>query len=266
MATKIFDVNGHTLVLDQELLGLPTDFPVDRFRHSKEPNEGPRILQFQESNCRHSELLGFWRWSGPERFLTSSAGSSPPNTYTSCQRVVPRILPTLHWVDQTHPTWDERRPKTHALRFAVDFDEVIHQGRTRFTVPTEILDPPFPGAFAWIQDLVEGGVTFIVHTCRLTHWSPSNPYLFHEMGEDVEAALKAWFLFHGMPAVILDQIHFWRYVGKPSADVYIDDKAFCFHGRFPTALAVRGAMSRASEDRFKVLEMRRIMAEGVKAE
>lgn len=212
------------------------------------------IYELHPGNCTDTALHGHWRVVREELEVVGNAG-------VPARRVVPRILPTVHWVDDTHPAWDERRPKVKVYRIACDFDEVIHQGTTLFTTPSEISDPPFPGAFDWIRQLLDEGLTFIVHTCRLSHWSPSNPYLFHELGEQVEEALRGWFLHHGMSQHHVDQIHFWRHVGKPSADVYIDDKAWRFHGVYPTVEELRDATGQAEVDRRQLLQQHRELEE-----
>lgn len=214
----------------------------------------PNILHFGPEHGLPEEFQGFWRRQ-----------NEPTPQVIQCLRVVPRVLPTVHWVDESHPAWDERRPKVRVFRVACDFDEVIHQGMTLFTTPTEIADPPFPGAFEWIRGLLDAGVTFIVHTCRLTGWSNSNPYLFHARGDEVEAALRAWFLRHGLEARYVDLLHFWHYVGKPSADVYIDDKAWRFHGIYPSVPELQAEVKGAEEDRARRLRAHEAMVQAQRA-
>lgn len=247
-----FDVGGSLFLLKDGRLMAPIlmdlgEYHIDPVQYGSSHSS---ILHLHRGNCPHSEIHAYWKLLGGWYPFEIDGEFKQ---YIMFQRVVPRVLPTVHWVDETHHAWDERRPTKRNFRVACDFDSVIHQGTSLFTVPSEILDPPWPGVFQGIREILEEGSTFIIHTCRLSHWSTSNPFLFAEDPEKVERALKIWFLLHDMEPNYVDQFHFWRYVGKPSADVYIDDKAFNFDGLFPTIKELREAMDRSEASRASVL-------------
>jgi len=224
---------------------------LEQERRFEVAQDGKTVFPLDAINCADSTLHGHWVVAQGE----ASDGSDPEDELIlPFKRVVPRVLPTLHWVDDTHHAFDDLVQKTRAYRIACDFDEVIHQGISKFTVPSEIQDPPFPGALAWIRDLLDKEVVLIIHTCRFSQWCTTSQYLFVEGPEKVEVEIQAWFLAHGLEQHYIDQLHFWRYVGKPSADVYIDDKAFCFRGHFPLVLDLQGIKARAFDDRARVLE------------
>lgn len=110
-----------------------------------------------------------------------------------------------------HNYWDPR------LRtIAVDFDGVIHSYKTPWQGSNVIPDPPLPGAFDWLANLT----------------SKFKVLIFSARCNDPEGitAMKAWFAYHGFPPVALDKLIFEP--GKPSAHVFIDDRAWRFDGSF----------------------------------
>ena len=115
---------------------------------------------------------------------------------------------------------------------AVDFDGVIHQYTSKFDI--DELDPPMPGAFEWLEEMVKH-FTVVIHSCRLTpHGDEEDTY-----GRELEMArallvVEEGFLEHGLPQEVLDELEFWQKPGKPTALVYIDDRGFRFEGTFPS--------------------------------
>lgn len=105
---------------------------------------------------------------------------------------------------------------------AVDFDGVIHQYVSQWVDEHTIPDPPMPGAFAWLRQMVEH-YRVIVYSSRL-------PAGLSEMGR--------WFEENGGQD-LLERLEFWDKPGKPTALIYVDDRGFRFEGAFPTLEQIR---------------------------
>ena len=107
----------------------------------------------------------------------------------------------------------------------IDFDGVIHGYQSRWQGATNLPDPPVPGAIEWLQQLLtEDGIAPMIYSSRSKE--PG--------GID---AMRAWLLLHGLTFAQLEQLHFPTQ--KPSAFLTIDDRAWCFTGKFPTAEQIR---------------------------
>ena len=87
---------------------------------------------------------------------------------------------------------------------AVDFDGVIHDHKN--PVEGKRMGLPIEGALPGLKSLKARGDTVIIHSCR-----GGNPQLIEE-----------WMNYHGIP--YYDSITNI----KPTADVYLDDKAIRF--------------------------------------
>ena len=99
----------------------------------------------------------------------------------------------------------------------VDFDGVIHSYKSGWQGPGCIPDPPVPGAFLWLKELMDAGFEVCIYSAR------SCDYRGHD-------AMKDWFrLWKFKPA---DELKFPTQ--KPPATMTIDDRAFCFEGDFPS--------------------------------
>ena len=111
---------------------------------------------------------------------------------------------------------------------AVDFDGVIHQYTSKWTRPGDIKDPPMPGAFEWLERMVKY-FKVVIYSSRIT---PHDD----QPATDTEGllAVVAWFQEHELPQKVLDKLELWVGKGKPTALIYIDDRAFRFWGDFPT--------------------------------
>lgn len=105
----------------------------------------------------------------------------------------------------------------------VDFDGVIHQYTSPWTDATTISDPPVKGAFVWLTQAIE-----VFKVCVYSSRSKE------EGGID---AMKKWFLHYALPQKVLDQLTFPT--TKPAAHMTIDDRAFCFEGKWPDLEAVK---------------------------
>ena len=100
----------------------------------------------------------------------------------------------------------------------VDFDRVIHSYTTPWSGTTNIPDPPNKGAFQWLTEMVQ-------------HY---DVHVFSARCQDVHgvSAIKLWMRKHGLSEEVIAKLQFP--LGKQSAILYIDDRAFQFQGRFPT--------------------------------
>lgn len=119
----------------------------------------------------------------------------------------------------------------HKWTVACDFDGVINSYTTKWERADLIPDPPMPGAFEWLTDIVKN-FKVVIYSARFT------PHDNTEGGWDkAQVALesvRAWFRTHGLPEEVLEQLEFWMDPGKPTALIYIDDRGYRFKGRFPS--------------------------------
>ena len=99
----------------------------------------------------------------------------------------------------------------------IDFDGVIHSYTSPWTGVDEVSDPPVPGAFEFLEEVID-----IYDTCIYSSRSKKE--------EGVEA-MREWLLLYGLPIEVLDKIRFP--VEKPAAYLTIDDRCICFKGVFP---------------------------------
>ena len=108
----------------------------------------------------------------------------------------------------------------------LDFDGVVHSYTSKWTVATEILDPPTPGAIAFLREAVKHFTVYI-------HSSRSHV-------EGGVRAMREWLGYWMVQERLSDDeelswaspIEFPTH--KPAALIYIDDRAICFTGTFPT--------------------------------
>lgn len=127
---------------------------------------------------------------------------------------------------------------------AVDFDGVIHQYISPWVDSMVIVDPPIPGVFQWLTEMVEK-FNIVIHTCRLKqhngpeHLNEVYPPQMPDEVKAVRAAIKLWFLEHGLAESVVEQLIFWTKPGKPTALVYIDDRGYRFEGKLPTEPDIR---------------------------
>lgn len=98
----------------------------------------------------------------------------------------------------------------------VDFDGVIHSSRQGWILAITIPDPPVEGAFAWLERMVKH-YTVIIFSVRGKTWGGVH-------------AMMEWFQKHGLPQSVLDQLVFPGHMEKPTATLYIDDRAWQFNG------------------------------------
>lgn len=108
------------------------------------------------------------------------------------------------------------KPKT----ILVDFDGTLHSYMAPWQGVHIIPDPPIPGAFQWLAELVK-------------HFDVA---IYSSRSQDQEGiqAMQAWFARHGLPHSVLRRLRFPQ--RKPPAHLTIDDRAYCFQGpgTYPT--------------------------------
>jgi hypothetical protein len=100
---------------------------------------------------------------------------------------------------------------------AIDFDGVLSDYSGRYN-PKE-LDPPFPGALDAIREYQDAGLKVCIYTTR---------------ADSIDSASKVerWLRKYGLEHRRIDQIQITN--RKPPAIVYLDDRAWCFKGQFPS--------------------------------
>jgi len=113
------------------------------------------------------------------------------------------------------------RPEPNKKKGAVcfDFDGVINSYKSGFVAVDNIPDLPVPGAFKFIEELLESEHKVYVFSTR-SKW---------EKGLE---AIKTWMLSNGLSEETLSKIEFPTH--KPIAKVYLDDRALEFRGTFPS--------------------------------
>lgn len=103
---------------------------------------------------------------------------------------------------------------THRYTIAVDFDGVLHSYTSPWVAPHVIPDPPVPGAMDWLSN-IQLHFDVVIFTTRGRTWRGRR-------------AVRRWLLREcGHSFKVTDR--------KPAALVYIDDRAWRFHGAgFPS--------------------------------
>lgn len=115
---------------------------------------------------------------------------------------------------------------------ALDFDGTIYGAK--FVHPELVDGEPTTGAMEWLKEQLSIGVTIIIHTCRLTPPNPDNStWNMHAEQSLVIDAIKTW-LGQWLSSDEVDALQWWTHAGKPSAQMYLDDKGVRFEGVFPT--------------------------------
>jgi len=109
------------------------------------------------------------------------------------------------------------------MTIAIDFDGVIH-AYSRGWQGGEIYDPPVIGTREALTELREKGwkiYIFSTRTNKIYHKNDHPPQ---------EERMKTYLEEHGIP---YDKI--WSF-GKPMADIYLDDRALNFRGKWVDSL------------------------------
>jgi hypothetical protein len=106
---------------------------------------------------------------------------------------------------------------------ALDFDGVLSE-YTGWKGHSAPLDPPVEGAIQAIRDYQDGELEVVIYTSRAD--SPKSI-----------DRIKQWLWAHGLEHKRVDQIKITNL--KPLAVVYLDDRAICFTGTFPSPKEIK---------------------------
>lgn len=109
------------------------------------------------------------------------------------------------------------------MKIAIDFDGVIH-GYSKGWDDGTIYDPPVPGTKEALEALKADGHYLMIFTTR------TNKVFRKKDDPDQKPLIEAWMKEHDLP---FDKI--WTF-GKPMADIYLDDRAVSFRGKWNEAL------------------------------
>jgi hypothetical protein len=101
---------------------------------------------------------------------------------------------------------------------ALDFDGVLSE-YTGWKGHSAPLDPPVEGAIQAIRDYQDAGLSVVIYTSRAD--SPVSAM-----------RLDQWLRTHGLEHKRVDAVEITN--KKPPAIVYLDDRAICFTGKFPS--------------------------------
>ncbi len=109
------------------------------------------------------------------------------------------------------------------LTVCVDFDGVVHLYESGWKGIDIIEDAPHPHAWDALSEYVKH---FHVH-------------IYSARSEEQRGidAMKKWFELHSCPKEVFEKLIFS--VKKPTAAVYLDDRAWRFDGVFPTAEEIK---------------------------
>lgn len=125
----------------------------------------------------------------------------------------------------------------------LDFDGVIHGYQSGWKGVEVVPDPPVPGAIEALLGYLEHFTVCIVSS-RFNYWKDSAE--IPNVGP--HSAVTRWLIKHGVP---MGQVNPMADLGeldpgrinlcaaKPAALLTIDDRAWTFAGRFPTAEEIR---------------------------
>jgi hypothetical protein len=153
-----------------------------------------------------SDVHGLWDW------LTKTHDCSDPMVGCSCtdgfRFPASKPLPT----------------KGYTPTIAIDFDGVIHQYISPWTLSHEIHDPPVEGAFEFLQGCVDEGFKIAIYTARV-----NDP--------GVVPHIIQWFKKYALPDRVFDAMTITAL--KPGAVIYIDDRGWRFEGLFPSFEKIR---------------------------
>ncbi len=107
---------------------------------------------------------------------------------------------------------------------ALDFDGVLHAYREGWA-GGKIYDRPVEGAQRAVKELLDAGFTLVIHTCRINpnpeeNWTTEEPQIR-------AAAIRTWLINYNFPLDWSTEVEIHP---KPTAFVYIDDRALRFTG------------------------------------
>jgi len=104
-------------------------------------------------------------------------------------------------------------------RIAIDFDGVINSYKSGFVAIDVIPDPPVPGSFDFIKEMVDAGYSVSIYSTR-------------GQSESGRLGIEKWLEKYSMSPELIKKLDIAK--TKPIAKLYIDDRAWAFNGSFPT--------------------------------
>lgn len=140
---------------------------------------------------------------------------------------------------------------------SVDFDGVLHSYSSGWKGARVIADPPVPGAIEWLC-MMSAHYEIAISSARSGQWGgrramrlwigrQAERMFIDSAWEAIEPLMRALDHHTGMDPIeeeardfarsLLKRIRFPR--TKPSAVLYIDDRAHCFTGTFPTVEQIK---------------------------
>jgi hypothetical protein len=119
---------------------------------------------------------------------------------------------------------------------AVDFDGVLHSYSSPWVDAETIPDPPVPGAIEWLAATMQDFEVVVFTTRGKTEAGRIAVSLWL-----INNGLQAELAKHRPPGDEIQHITFAVTAEKPPALIYIDDRAWRFEGRFPSANEIHQA-------------------------
>lgn len=144
-----------------------------------------------------------------ERWMEMIYSTNTSDVYEEMRKYVERIREQIGVESHKHSHWGRRT-------VAVDFDGVIHSYISPWQGANIIPDPPLPGAIEWLSKLVLD-FNVVIFSARCNDDAGIH-------------AMQQWFIRWGLRPEVHEQITYEP--GKPSAWVFIDDRAIQFTGNF----------------------------------
>ena len=109
-------------------------------------------------------------------------------------------------------------PLSNKKTILVDFDGVIHKYLSPWRGYAVIPDDPVEGAIDWLK------ANILKYDIQI--------YSSRSKSADAIIAMQQWLQVHGMTRTEVSNLKFP--IQKPAAFLTIDDRAFCFEGKFPS--------------------------------
>ena len=114
----------------------------------------------------------------------------------------------------------------------LDFDGVLYSYISGWQGPNNLPDDPVPGAQGFCQWLLDEGYQVVINSVRfneeldLTESTVEKPESYVGNADQAMQTVFKWLMLHRFPPAIKLSI------GKPAAQIYIDDRGLRFLGDF----------------------------------
>lgn len=110
----------------------------------------------------------------------------------------------------------------------VDFDGVLHSYTSGWRGVDVIPDPPVPGAIEWLHSMLPPLDQVKSYTGPI-----ARIYSSRSKTHEGVVAMKRWLIQHGLKEEYITRNLLKFPIEKPAAFLTIDDRCFCFEGKFP---------------------------------